>query len=125
VEELGSAASCGLVTGIVIKTDFVGQFRMDLDNSGSIICDGAVVERQASGANKCVAPMIGGIPFRIRKDCREGVDPPKLTLENLLEDGEKRFPDQQEGVVSGLPFEGGKGISSLLEMERDCIRHHA
>jgi hypothetical protein len=125
MEELGSAALGHLVTGVVIIAGFVGQFCVDANNSGGIVRDGAIIKRQTIGANKCLAFMIGGVPHHICEDSSEGVDPPKLIIGNLHEDGEKHFPDQQEVVVSGLPFKEGKGILSLLETERDCVRHHA
>ncbi len=51
--------------------------------------------------------MIGGNPHRIHEDGSEEVDPPKLIVGYLHEDGEKHFPDQQEVIVSGFPFERG------------------
>jgi len=87
---------CGIASGFPNQAEagFVGRFRANADDSGGIVRDGAVVERQTSVANECIAPMIGGVPYRIREDRREGVDPPKLIVGSLHEDGEKHFPDQ-------------------------------
>ncbi len=124
-EELGSAALGCFVTGVVFEAGFVGQLCIDRNDCGGIVHDGAIVKRQTIGANKRVASMIGGIPHCVYEDGSEGVDPPKLIIGNLHEDRERHFSDQKEVVDSGFPFKGRKGILSLLEMERDCIRRHA
>ncbi len=121
VEELGSTTLGCLVTDVVTnKEGFVSQFCMGMNNGGGVVHDGAIVKWQTIGANKGVASMIGGVSHQIREDDSEGVDPPKLIVGNLQEYREKHLLDWQEVIVSGFPFKGGKGFSSLLETERDC-----
>ncbi len=91
-EELGSAALGCLVTGVDVKVGFVGQFCMDGNDGGGIVYNGAIVKWQTIGANKRVASMIGGVPHRIHEYGSEGVDPAKLIVGTLHEDGEKHFP---------------------------------
>ncbi len=71
----------------------MGQFCTNANDSGGIVRNGAIVKRQMIGVNKCIASMVGGVPHCIYEDGSEGVDPPKLIIGNLHEDGEKCFPD--------------------------------
>ena len=68
--------------------------------------------------------MVGGVPPWFREDCREGVNPPELIVEDFHQNQEEGFPYCGEVVVQGLSFEGGKGLACHPEEECDCFGCH-
>ncbi len=88
----------------------MGCFRANADDGRGIVGNAGIIQRETDGMAEGCTSMVGGIPRGIHEDRRERVDPPKLVVGDLHQDGEKCLPDRQEIVVSGLSVDGGKGV---------------
>ncbi len=86
-EGLGGATFGRLLSGKVAKARLVGSLRMDTDSDGGIVGNGAVIEGQAGGANKCCIAMVGRIPHGIHENTCERMGPPQEIVGNHHEEG--------------------------------------
>jgi hypothetical protein len=114
-EEFGSPTLHRLVAGVVVKAGFVGRFCSNTNDSGGVVRDVTIIERQSDGAFERIAAMVGSLRHCIPQDGCERVDPPELVVGDLHQDREERLPDREEIVICRLPLNEGEAISRLLK----------
>ena len=76
------------VTGLVIKTGFMGRLCTNPDNCCGIVGNVFIVEGEADGAYKFGVAMFSFVLGSLREDSREGVDSYQLFIRNDHEEGE-------------------------------------
>ncbi len=91
-EKFGHALLGRLVTGIVIKSGFVGILCMNASNSRDVIRDSLVIEWETSRAYT-FGTMVGFVLDSLGEDGREGVNPVQLVIGDDHEQWEKGLLD--------------------------------
>ncbi len=92
MEKLGHALFGRLVTGVVIKSGFVGSLRTNANNCLGIVSNCLVVEWKTSQAYK-FGVMVGFVLDCLSEDGCEGVNSVQLVVEDDHEQWEKGYPD--------------------------------
>jgi hypothetical protein len=91
-KKLGHALFGRLVTGIVIKSGFVGGLRTNANDCCGIVSNCLVIERGTSWAFK-FGTMVGFVLDSLGEDGHEGVNPIQLVVGDDHEQWEKGFLD--------------------------------
>jgi hypothetical protein len=117
-EKFDNAPLSRLVTGIVIKSGFMGSIRMNANDQRGVIGNQLVVEWETSRAYK-FGTMVGFILDGLSEDSHEGVNPVQLVVGDDHEKGQKGLPNGKQVIVGQLPFEGGE--ESWASLKRQVI----
>jgi hypothetical protein len=102
----------------------VGHLCTNTDDCRGVIGDVFIIEGEAGGTYEFGVAMFGFVLGGLLEDGREGVDSIQLIVWNDHEEGEKRFSDGKQVVVSWFPFERGKCVICLFEEAGDSLWSH-
>jgi hypothetical protein len=92
MEKLGHALLSRLLTGIVIKSGFVGSLHTKVNNCHGIVSNCLVVEWETSQVH-IYGTMVGLVLDSLNEDGGEGVNPVQLVIGDNHKQWEKGFPD--------------------------------
>ncbi len=90
VEKLGHALLGRLVSGVVIKSGFVGGLRTNTNDCRGVVSNRPVVEWETSRAY-IFGTMVGFLSDSLGEDGHEGVNPVQLVIGDDHEQWEKGF----------------------------------
>jgi hypothetical protein len=92
MEKIGYASLGGLITGVVIKSGFMGSLCTNANNCCGVVSYCLVVEWETSQAYKC-GTMVGVVIDSLGEDGLEGVNSVQLVIGDDHEQWEKGLPD--------------------------------
>jgi hypothetical protein len=123
MEKLGHTLLGCLVTGVVIKTGFMGSLRTNVNNHRGVVGDLLVVELERGWVYK-FGTVVGFVLDGLGEDGHEGVNPIQLVIGDYHEKGEKGLPNGEQVIIGQLPFEGREGVMGLFEEASDHVGCH-
>jgi hypothetical protein len=113
-EKLGHTLFGRLVTGVVIKSGFVGSLRTNLNDCCGIVSDRLVVEWEMSQAYK-FDTIVGFVLESLGEDGCEGVNSVQLVVGDTMSSGRRVSRMARRSLSDSFPSRGGKASWASLK----------